>query len=392
MNLNIKAYSNNKNKPTIPYTYSVTHKKTGIHYYGSRYCKGCSPDDFFKTYFTSCKIIHDLINREGIDTFSFKIRKKFKTDSLCTTHENQFLKRVDAKNNPKFFNRQNETIHTNSGFILITNGSIVIRWPKEKQIPQGFTIGNNRKTPSVTKGRKWIHNPVTKETRMIKPEESVPEGFLPNRPPEYFSEHSKKLKNKGMIYITNGIDSKSVNKSESIPDGWRKGRTFKNPENLGKRDYKYITITNGDKNSHLKLGEPIPEGWRKGKTVKTPRKKLSYKYISITNGITHTHLKVGEPIPEGWIRGQKPKKKTGKRPYEYITITDGEKTKWLKTGEAIPEGWKRGRIIRNRENLGKCPYKYITITDGIINKHLKVGEPIPEGWRRGETKKSRKNS
>lgn len=310
MNLNIKAYSNNKNKPTIPYTYSVTHKKTGIHYYGSRYCKGCSPDDFFKTYFTSCKIIHDLIKREGIDTFSFKIRKKFKTDSLCTTHENQFLKRVDAKNNPKFFNRQNETIHTNSGFTLITNGSITIRWPKEKQIPQGFTIGNNRKTPSVTKGRKWIHNPVTKETRMIKPEECIPEGFLPNRPPEYFSEHSKKLKNKEMICITNGCNNKFVNKNEPIPDGWKRGSTIHNKENLGKRNYKYITITNGDKNSHLKIGELIPEGWRRGKTVKNAIKKCPYKYIGITDGDKNKKLKVGELIPDGWRRGEtkKPRK------------------------------------------------------------------------------------
>jgi hypothetical protein len=391
MNLNIKAYSNNKNKPTIPYTYSVTHKTSGIHYYGSRYCKGCSPDDFFKTYFTSSKIIQDLIKREGIDSFTFKIRKKFKTHLLCTAHESRFLKRVDAKNNPKFFNRQNEALYTNSGFALITNGSITIRWPKEKAMPQGFIIGTNRKNiTSSVKGRKWIHNPITKETRMIKPEESIPEGFLPNRPPEYFTEHSKKMKSKQIMYITNGIDSKFINKNEPIPDGWRKGRTFKNKENLGKRSYKYITITNGDKNTHLKIGEPIPEGWRIGKTIKTPRKKISYKYVLITDGTKDMQLKTGESMPEGWRRGVKPRKKTGKRSYEYIMITDGKQTKFLKTGESIPRGWKRGRIIRNKENLGKCPYKYIGITDGDKNKKLKVGEPIPEGWRRGETKKPRK--
>jgi hypothetical protein len=267
MNLNLKAYQKNKNKITIPYTYSVTHKKTGIHYYGSRYCKGCSPDDFFKTYFTSSKIIHDLIKTEGINGFNIKIRKTFKTDLLCIAHENRFLKRVDAKNNPKLFNRQNETIHSNSGFMLITNGSIVVRWPKEKDIPEGFSIGNNRKTPSNVKGRKWIHNPITKETRMIKPDDIIPEGFLPNRSPEFALEHSKRLKDKGMMHITNGIDSTTINKNDVIPDGWKKGRIYKNPENLGKRSYKYITITDGKVNTHLDITKPIPEGWRKGRTL-----------------------------------------------------------------------------------------------------------------------------
>lgn len=311
MNLNLKAYPIVKNKTTIPYTYSVTHKKTAIHYYGSRYSRGCSPDDLFKTYFTSCKIIHNLIKTEGISGFIIKIRKTFNDVFSCIAHENKFLKRIDARNNSKFFNRQNETIHTNDGFILITNKSITIRWPKEKTIPQGFVTGNNNNRPSVTKGRKWIHNPITKESRMIKPEELIPEGFLPNRSPEFFTEHSKKLKSKEMMHINNGVESKTINKNEPIPDGWIKGRTFKNPENLGKRDYKYITITNGDKNTHLKIGELIPEGWRQGKTVKNPIKQLSYKYIGITNGDKNKKLKVGEPIPEGWRRGEtkKPRKK-----------------------------------------------------------------------------------
>jgi hypothetical protein len=278
MNLNLKAYTRKKTVST-PYTYSVTHKKTGIHYYGSRYSKGCSPDDFFKTYFTSCKIIHDLIKREGVEGFEFKIRKTFKDTLSCIQHENKFLKRVDAKNNPKFFNRQNETILTNTGFIIITNETITIRWPMEKQIPEGFKKGNNRKHCSVTKGRMWIHNPITKETRMIKRDEPMPEGFLPNRPPEYFKEHSKKLKDRNLIYITNGSENRYISKTDEIPEGWRKGRFFRNPENLGKRSYKYITITDGKRNTHLKIGEPIPEGWRRGKTFSEKGRKASSETI-----------------------------------------------------------------------------------------------------------------
>lgn len=280
MNLNLKAYRKSKNEITIPYTYSVTHKKSGIHYYGSRYSRGCHPDDLFKTYFTSCKIIHDLVKTEGINGFDIKIRKTFKDSNSCIMHENRFLKRVDAKNNTKFFNRQNETIITHSGFTLITNGSILIRWPKEKAIPEGFDKGRGFKKESVTKGRKWIHNPVTKESRMINPNESMPEGFLPNRPPEYYIKHSQKLKNKELMYITNGIDSKCINRNDPIPDGWKKGRVFKNPENLGKRSYKYITITDGKTNTHLDITKPIPEGWRKGRTLS--QEHLEKLKVSIT--------------------------------------------------------------------------------------------------------------
>lgn len=296
MNLNIKAYQRNRNEITIPYTYSVTHKKTGIHYYGSRYSKGCSPDDLFKTYFTSSKIIHDLIKAEGVIGFLFKVRRKFKDDLSCVLHENRFLKRVDAKNNPKFFNRQNETIRTNSGFSLITNGSIVIRWPKEKPLPEGFTIGNNRKTPSVAKGRKWIHNPVTKETRMIKPDDTMPEGFLPNRPPEYFAKHAQKLKDKELMYINNGTDCTRINKYESIPEGWNKGRIFKNPENLGKRSYKYITITDGKTNTHLKIGKPIPDGWRKGMYMSPEHLEKSKAIIMNYNKSKLAQSEFSEPV------------------------------------------------------------------------------------------------
>jgi hypothetical protein len=267
MNLNLKAYRKSKNEITIPYTYSVTHKKSGIHYYGSRYSRGCHPDDLFKTYFTSCKIIHDLVKTEGINGFDIKIRKTFKDSNSCIMHENRFLKRVDAKNNTKFINRQNETIITHSGFTLITNGSILIRWPKEKAIPEGFVKGIGFKKESLTKGRKWIHNPVTKESRMIRPDEQLPEGFLPNRPPEYHIEHSRKLKNKELMYINNGIVSKSVNKHQPSPDGWEKGRLLTKTENLGKRSYKYITITDGKTNTHLDITKPIPEGWRRGRTI-----------------------------------------------------------------------------------------------------------------------------
>ena len=279
--LNFKAYgNNNKSNITIPYTYSVTHKATGIHYYGSRYSKGCSPDDFFVRYFTSCKIIHDIIKREGIDSFTFKVRKIFLDGIECINHENKFLARINAKDNTKFFNRQNETIYVNGNFNFITNGSITIKWPKEKKIPKGFNIGRHINIKSSTKGRIWIHNPITNESRMILKTDSIPKGFILNRPKALHEKHSATLKSKHFISITNGIDNRYVNKELPIPKGWYKGKYIKNKENLGKRNYTYKFITNGIIETHLKDGDILPEGWNYGRipTTKVPKIRTeSYK-------------------------------------------------------------------------------------------------------------------
>ena len=298
--LNIKAYgTNNKSNTTIPYTYSVTHKETGIHYYGSRYSKGCSPDDFFVRYFTSCKIIHDIIKREGIDSFTFKIRKIFTNGIDCINHENKFLARINAKNNPKFFNRQNETIYVNGNFNFITNGSITIKWPKEKKLPKGFNNGRHLNLKSPTKGRIWIHNPITNESRMILKSDIIPEGFILNRPNSVYENQSKILKDKNTICITNGKENRYVNKELPIPKGWHKGKYIKNKENLGKRNYKYKIISNGIEQTHLKEGDILPNGWYYGgiKKPKVPKIrsesfKIGRHYLSKIANIVKTQKEI----------------------------------------------------------------------------------------------------
>ncbi len=266
MKINSRAYLPcNIKGETIPYTYSITHKATGIHYYGSRYCKGCSPEDLFKTYFTSCKIIHDLIERESLSCFVVKVRKTFENVNECIEHENRFLKRVDAKNNPKFFNRNNETILVYERFNWITNGSITIKWPLEKPIPSDFKIGRHFERVSPAKGRMWIHNPMTKEFLMIDKGDPIPVGFVKGRGEEFHKKHSNTLKNKKMRLITNGSENKYITEGDDVPEGWRSGKTFRRRENLGKRSYKYIWINDGVNESHLKLGEEIPKGWEIGR-------------------------------------------------------------------------------------------------------------------------------
>ena len=60
-----------------------------------------------------------------------------------------------------------------------------------------------------------------------------------------------------MMWVTNGIDSKLIYKTDSIPENWYRGRTF--PKQI-----KRISITNGTINKFIPIEEKIPPGWYRG--------------------------------------------------------------------------------------------------------------------------------
>ena len=92
----------------MAYTYHLYHKPTGKHYYGARYRKDkCDPNDFWKNYFTSSTLVHDLINEYGIDSFQYSIRKVFETPEEAIAWESKFLKKVNAQHDPNWINRHN---------------------------------------------------------------------------------------------------------------------------------------------------------------------------------------------------------------------------------------------------------------------------------------------
>jgi|GEM_PF-3481463 len=89
---------------TIPYTYILKHIPTNLFYYGVRYAQGCSPLDFFVTYFTSSKKIKRLIEEFGENSFSYEIRKTFKSAELARNWECKVLRRMNAVIRNDFLN------------------------------------------------------------------------------------------------------------------------------------------------------------------------------------------------------------------------------------------------------------------------------------------------
>ena len=78
----------------IPYTYFLKNNITKEVYYGVRYSKDCSPEDFWKKYFTSSKKVKRLISLYGKDSFYFLIKKTFKNKEDAVTYEEKILHRL----------------------------------------------------------------------------------------------------------------------------------------------------------------------------------------------------------------------------------------------------------------------------------------------------------
>lgn len=93
----------------IPYTYLIKFKPTGQVYYGVRYAKGCVPDDLWKTYFTSSKVVKSLIEEYGIDAFDYEVRKTFENGDSARAWEKRVLKTLNVVNDDRWLNK-NDTI------------------------------------------------------------------------------------------------------------------------------------------------------------------------------------------------------------------------------------------------------------------------------------------
>lgn len=87
-----------------PFTYHLFHKPTGKHYYGVRFRKGCHPGQLWTTYFSSSKIVKQLIKDYGKDSFQYEIRRVFDTAESAVAWETKVLKRLRVKTNDNWLN------------------------------------------------------------------------------------------------------------------------------------------------------------------------------------------------------------------------------------------------------------------------------------------------
>jgi hypothetical protein len=256
------------------YTFLVTHKTTGIRYYGSRTSNNKSKipeEDLWVKYFTSSKIVKALIEKEGKETFTPQIRKTFLSKDKCLLWEAKVLRRLKVHQNKNYFNMDTNQLPHKAiqnvckvTSIYDPSTDIMMRWPKNKPLPVGFHIGarpvSETEKSKISK-RRWFHN----ENGLAVFCEKCPNGYKPGRGPKYQS-NSNTLKSKKRFWITNGKDSKLVDSSYELGVGWYKGR---NTESVKRNIRKDFEIWNdGKKNYHISKRNPIPNGLVKGSFVR----------------------------------------------------------------------------------------------------------------------------
>ena len=91
----------------IPFTYLIHCTVTDQYYYGSRYGRRCHPSSLWTSYFTSSKVVKQLILEHGKDAFTVSVRKTFKTPEEARKWESKFLNKVKAAQSDKWLNQHN---------------------------------------------------------------------------------------------------------------------------------------------------------------------------------------------------------------------------------------------------------------------------------------------
>lgn len=96
-----------------PYFYVIQDTRNGMYYAGSKYSKNprtISDPNLFMVeggYTTSSNKINEIIERHGLDTFIIHKLRLFETAKEAVDYETRFLKRIDARRHPEFYNGHN---------------------------------------------------------------------------------------------------------------------------------------------------------------------------------------------------------------------------------------------------------------------------------------------
>jgi hypothetical protein len=98
-------------KPVKSYTYLVTHKSSGMRYYGVRTANKLTPKiDLGFKYYTSSDEIKKILEEEGRDAFVWEIRKEFDCPITARKYEAKVLKRLNVSNSEHWFNKSGGSV------------------------------------------------------------------------------------------------------------------------------------------------------------------------------------------------------------------------------------------------------------------------------------------
>lgn len=92
-----------------PYFYIIQDVRNGMYYAGAKWAQDANPATFMIEggYTTSSETINELISTYGLDKFIIRKIRTFETAEETQKYETRFLRRIDTRKNPSFYNAHN---------------------------------------------------------------------------------------------------------------------------------------------------------------------------------------------------------------------------------------------------------------------------------------------
>jgi hypothetical protein len=106
-----------------PYFYIIQDKRNGIYYAGAKWAQDADPTKLMMPggYLTSSGTIKAIIEQHGISSFVIRKIRLFETTEHAQDYETRFLRKVNARNHPKFYNG-----HNNDGAMNVAKMKLVM--------------------------------------------------------------------------------------------------------------------------------------------------------------------------------------------------------------------------------------------------------------------------
>lgn len=133
------------NKSSTPYTYILEWTKYNKRYIGARWAANCSPDDLFKTYFTSSNYVAEFIEKYGNPDIVL-IDKIFTNAKDAREREIELLTKFDIKNNDNFLNKA-------IGGLFDFNDNVIRKKMRNAQLGKKLTLVTKEKIGLASKNR-----------------------------------------------------------------------------------------------------------------------------------------------------------------------------------------------------------------------------------------------
>lgn len=248
------------------YVYCLTCKPINKRYIGSRKDK-CFATDFWKTYYTSSKVVKELIEQYGVsdDVWEYEEVSKHDTYKQAVIHEDALLSSIVDRTEYININfSANGAVITNSSYRKICIDGNVLYWPRDVDIPDGSIDASTWNIPPSQMGkRNWV-NPFTMDRKLTHNDLSSIGYVLLSE----FTKEKHRRPRSGMIWCNDGNVNKKVYPNE-VPEGWFLGRhkstKIRKRRATGSTNNKRC-YTNGVQNVFLGDFDDVPDGFYLGLT------------------------------------------------------------------------------------------------------------------------------